>query len=115
MAESTWEVSEPKKLTFDDPVTALSVRVVNGAVNIVGIDDAVLAEQGGARLDISEIDGPPLIVTRSGTTLTIAYQDLPWQNLLNWLDGKGHRRRAVVSLTVPAGRASRSASSARAP
>lgn len=103
MAESTWEVSEPKKLTFDDPVTALSVRIVNGTVNIVGTDERVLAEQGGARLEISDIQGPPLIVTRTGTTLTIAYKDLPWQNFLKWLDRKGHRRSAVVSLAVPAG------------
>ncbi|WP_329381658.1 DUF4097 family beta strand repeat-containing protein [Streptomyces sp. NBC_01716] len=101
MAESTWEVSEPKKLTFDDPVTALSVRIANGTVNVVGIDETALADQGGARLEISEIQGPPLIVTRTGSTLTIAYQDLPWQNLLSWLDPKGRRRRAVVSLTVP--------------
>ncbi|MFC8078203.1 DUF4097 domain-containing protein [Streptomyces sp. NPDC057307] len=103
MAESTWEVSGPKKLTFDDPVTALSVRIVNGMVNVVGIDETALAEQGGARLEISEIHGPPLIVTRTGDTLTIAYEDLPWHNFLKWLDSKGHRRRAVVSLTVPAG------------
>ncbi|GGJ76092.1 hypothetical protein GCM10011583_04360 [Streptomyces camponoticapitis] len=102
MAESTWQVSEPKKLTFDDPVTALSVRIANGTVNVVGIDETVLAEQGGARLEISEIQGPPLIVTRTGSTLTIAYEDLPWQNFLSWLDPKGHRRRAVVSLRVSA-------------
>ncbi|WP_405794833.1 DUF4097 family beta strand repeat-containing protein [Streptomyces sp. NBC_01506] len=103
MAESTWEVSEPKKLTFDDPVTALSVRIVNGTVNVVGTDETALAEQGGARLEISEIQGPPLIVTRTGSTLTIAYEDLPWQSFFKWLDRKGHRRTAVVSLTVPAG------------
>lgn len=103
MAESTWEVSEQKKLTFDDPVTAVSVRIVNGTVNVVGTDERVLAEQGGARLEISEIQGPPLIVTRTGTTLTIAYEDLPWQNFLKWLDRKGNRRSAVVSLAVPAG------------
>ncbi|WP_405612368.1 DUF4097 family beta strand repeat-containing protein [Streptomyces sp. NBC_01508] len=103
MAESTWEVSRPERLTFDDPVTALSVRLVNGTVNVVGVDETALAEQGGSRLEISEIHGPPLIVTREGGTLTIAYQDLPWHNFLKWLDSKGHQRSAVVSLTVPAG------------
>lgn len=103
MAESTWEVAEPRKLTFDDPVTSLNVRVVNGTVNVVGTDEAVLNEQGGARLEISRIEGPPLIVTRRGSTLTVAYEDLPWKGFLKWLDRKGRHRSAVVSLAVPAG------------
>ncbi|MEV8343279.1 DUF4097 family beta strand repeat-containing protein [Streptomyces niveus] len=104
MAESTWEVSEPKRLDFDGPVTALSVRLVNGTVNVVGVDDtAPPGEQRGARLEVSEIHGPPLIVTRSGSTLTITYEDLNWQNVLKWLDHKSRTRHAVVSLTVPAG------------
>ncbi len=95
MAESTWAVSEPKKLTFDDPVTALNVRIVNGTVNVVGTDD------GSTRLEISEIEGPPLIVTQQGSTLTVAYEDLPWKGFLKWLDRKGWHRSAVVSLAVP--------------
>lgn len=96
MAETTWEVAEPQKLTFDDPLTTLNVRVVNGRVNVVGTDE------GSARLEVSEIEGPPLVVTRDGSTLTIAYEDLPWQGFLKWLDRKGHRRSAVVSVAVPA-------------
>lgn len=99
MAESTWEVAEPQKLTFDDPVTALNVRIVNGTVNVVGTDE------GSARLEISEIEGPPLIVTQKGSTLTVAYEDLPWKDFLKWLDRKGWHRSAVVSLAVPAGSA----------
>ncbi|MFK4223518.1 DUF4097 domain-containing protein [Streptomyces sp. NBC_00210] len=94
---SEWSVSEPKKLTFDDPVTALNVRIVNGTVNVVGTDE------GSARLEITEIDGPPLIVTQQGSTLTVAYEDLPWKGFLKWLDRKGWHRSAVVSLAVPAG------------
>ncbi|WP_327295277.1 MULTISPECIES: DUF4097 family beta strand repeat-containing protein [unclassified Streptomyces] len=95
-------VSEPQKLSFEEPVTALNVRIVNGTVNVVGTDDAVLNEQGGARLEISGVDGPPLIVTLENGTLTVAYEDLPWKGFLKWLDRKGWRRNAVVSLTVPA-------------
>ncbi|MGI5402844.1 DUF4097 family beta strand repeat-containing protein [Streptomyces sp. CA-135486] len=94
---SEWSVSEPKKLTFDDPVTALNVRIVNGTVNVVGTDE------GSARLEITEIDGPPLIVTQQGSSLTVAYEDLPWKGFLKWLDRKGWHRSAVVSLAVPAG------------
>ncbi|MFJ3693990.1 DUF4097 family beta strand repeat-containing protein [Streptomyces sp. NPDC090052] len=95
-------VSEPQKLSFDEPVTALNVRIVNGTVNVVGTDDAVLNEQGGARLEISGIDGPPLVVTLENGTLTVAYEDLPWKGFLKWLDRRGWHRNAVVSVAVPA-------------
>lgn len=93
---SEWSVIEPQKLTFDDPVTELHVRIVNGTVNVVGTDEV------SARLQVSEIDGPPLVVTHGDGTLTVAYEDLPWRGLLKWLDRKGWRRHVVVSLAVPA-------------
>ena len=93
---SEWSVAEPRKLTFDAPVSDLRVRIVNGTVNVVGTDE------GSARLEISEIDGPPLVVTQEHGTLTVAYEDLPWKGFLKWLDRKGWRRSAVVSLAVPA-------------
>ncbi|WP_369391813.1 DUF4097 domain-containing protein [Streptomyces sp. CG1] len=91
-----WSVTEPQKLTFDTRVSDLQVRIVNGTVNVVGTDE------GSARLEISEIEGPPLVVTQQGDTLTVAYEDLPWKGFLKWLDRKGWRRSAVVSLAVPA-------------
>ncbi|MFE4418165.1 DUF4097 domain-containing protein [Streptomyces sp. NPDC056817] len=93
---SEWSVGEPRKLTFDEPVTALNVRIVHGAVNVVG------ADEGPARLEVSEIEGPPLVVTQQSGTLTVAYEDLPWKGFLKWLDSKGWRRSAVVSVAVPA-------------
>lgn len=93
---SEWSVAEPTKLTFDAPVSELHVRIVNGTVNVVGTDE------GSARLQVSEIEGPPLVVTRKDGTLTVAYDDLPWKGFLKWLDRKGWRRSAVVSLAVPA-------------
>ncbi|MET8560493.1 DUF4097 family beta strand repeat-containing protein [Streptomyces flaveolus] len=93
---SEWSVTEPQKLTFDTPVRDLQVRIVNGTVNVVGTDE------GSARLEVSELEGPPLIVTQNGTTLTVAYEDLPWKGFLKWLDRKGWRRSAVVSVAVPA-------------
>lgn len=97
MPVSTWAIAEPRKLTFDEPVTALSVRIVNGAVNVVGTDEPT------ARLEVSDIEGPPLIVTQQDGVLTVSYEDLAWQGMLKWLDRKGWHRRAVVSLAVPAG------------
>ncbi|MEU6478398.1 hypothetical protein ABZ858_16180 [Streptomyces sp. NPDC047017] len=94
---SEWSVGEPRKLTFDEPVTELNVRIVHGTVNVVGTDD------GSARLEVSRIEGPPLVVTQRDGVLTVAYDDLPWKGFLKWLDRKGWRRSAVVSLAVPAG------------
>ncbi|MEV0525760.1 DUF4097 family beta strand repeat-containing protein [Streptomyces sp. NPDC050439] len=94
---SEWSVAEPQKLTFDAPVKTLHVRVVNGTVNVVGTDEV------SARLEVSEIEGPPLTVTQADGVLTVAYDDLPWKGFLKWLDRKGWRRSAVVSLAVPAG------------
>jgi hypothetical protein len=94
---SEWSVAEPRKLTFDEPVSELQVRIVNGTVNVVGTDER------SARLEVSEIEGPPLVVTQRDGTLTVAYEDLPWKGFLKWLDRKGWRRSAVVSLAVPAG------------
>lgn len=95
MTESTWEVREPRRLDFDAPVTALDVRIVNGTVNVVGTDEK------SARLEVSAVEGPPLIVTRDGGRLTVAYEDLPWKSWLKWLDRKGWHRRVAVTLTVP--------------
>ncbi|MEV5278136.1 DUF4097 family beta strand repeat-containing protein [Streptomyces sp. NPDC051994] len=97
MSESTWAVPEPRKFTFDEPVTTLKVRIFNGTVNVVG------GEEGSARLEVSAVEGPPLIVTREGSTLTVAYEDLPWRGWLKMLDRRGWNRSAEVSLAVPAG------------
>ena len=93
---SEWSVAEPRKLSFDESVHRLHVRIVGGTVNVVGTDE------GSARLEVSDIEGPPLTVTQKDGTLTVAYDDLPWKSFLKWLDRKGWRRSAVVSLTVPA-------------
>ncbi|WEH15339.1 DUF4097 family beta strand repeat-containing protein [Streptomyces sp. VNUA24] len=93
---SVWSVAEPRRLTFDEPVTALRVRVVNGTVNVVGTDES------SARLEVSAVEGPPLTVTQKDGTLTVAYDDLPWKGFLEWLDRKGRRRDVLVSLAVPA-------------
>ncbi|WP_328916008.1 MULTISPECIES: DUF4097 family beta strand repeat-containing protein [unclassified Streptomyces] len=90
-------VTQPEKFVFDERVDALSVRIVGGAVNVVGI------EEGPSRVEITELEGPPLKVQLHGSTLTVTYDDLPWKGLLKWLDRKGWKRHAVVSLAVPQG------------
>ncbi|MFJ4710532.1 DUF4097 family beta strand repeat-containing protein [Streptomyces anulatus] len=96
MPVSRWTIAEPRKLAFEDPVTALRVRIVDGTVNVVGTDEP------DARLEVSSIEGPPLVVTQEDGRLTVAYEDLPWPHFLGWLDPKGRNRSAVVTLVVPA-------------
>lgn len=90
-----WQVSEPRKLVFDDGVDTLHVRIAGGAVNVVGV------AEGPARLEVSELDGPPLVVRHQGGELTVSYRDLRWEGLLQFLDRRGWNRHAVVSLAVP--------------
>ncbi|MEU7063323.1 DUF4097 family beta strand repeat-containing protein [Streptomyces sp. NPDC051578] len=114
MAEQmTWSVAEPQKLTFEQPVTELRVRVVGGTVNVVAA-----ADDGPARLEVAEVEGPPLHVVQDGGTLTLSYEDLPWngsQGFKKWFEGKPWKawtgsadgrkaweRSATVTLTVPA-------------
>ncbi|MFD7257223.1 hypothetical protein [Streptomyces sp. NPDC059874] len=114
MAEQkTWSAAEPQKLTFEEPVTELRVRLVSGTVNVV-------AGEGPARLEVAEVDGPPLYVVQEAGTLTVSYEDLPWngsQGFRKWFDSKPWKawsgssatgrkaweRSAAVTLTVPAG------------
>ncbi|MCB5180162.1 DUF4097 family beta strand repeat-containing protein [Streptomyces antimicrobicus] len=112
MAEqSTWSVGGPRKLTFDEPVAELRVRIVGGTVNVVASDE------GPARLEVAEIDGHPLQVVQDDGVLTVSYEDLPWngtQTFGSWLESrpwtkwrtstggrKAWERSAVVTVTVP--------------
>ncbi|MGW5846735.1 DUF4097 family beta strand repeat-containing protein [Streptomyces sp. NPDC055254] len=111
-SQSTWHIAEDRKLTFEEPVTELRVRLVSGTVNVVA------AEEGPARLEASAIDGPPLYVVQEEGVLTVSYEDLPWngaQGFKKWFEGKPWKawaasasgrkaweRSAVVTLTVPA-------------
>ncbi|MEU8772843.1 DUF4097 family beta strand repeat-containing protein [Streptomyces sp. NPDC048606] len=114
MAEqTTWSVAAPQKLTFEEPITDLRVRIVGGVVNVVA------AEDGPARLEVAEVDGPPLHVVQEGGVLTLSYEDLPWngsQGLRKWFESKPWKawsgasedgrkaweRSVTVTLTVPA-------------
>ncbi|MCD9142422.1 DUF4097 family beta strand repeat-containing protein [Streptomyces albireticuli] len=94
---SEWSLSAPQQLTFEEPVTALAVRILGGTVNVVGTDS------GPAALRLSELDGPPLSVELRDGTLTVGYEDLSWKNLLDRDPGRLARKRtATVTLTVPA-------------
>lgn len=102
---SQWTVSEPDKITFDEPVNTLNVRIVGGAVNVVATD-------GPSRLEVNELEGEPLLITLENGVLTVAYQDLTWgefgevvksvQSVKYFLASLRRKRKAVVSVAVPA-------------
>ena len=87
-----WTVDAPGSLDFDE-VTALQVRLIAGTV-------AVMATGDRPSVTVSEITGRPLQVGYDGGTLTIAYEALSWDRLLDWL--KPLHDAAAVTVTVPA-------------
>jgi hypothetical protein len=90
---ATRMLDEPDKLTFDQ-VDRVLVRLVEGAVSVVGSDDR-------PTLEVSELAGAPLQVRHQDGALTIEYER-PWRpGPLAWLVGRGQLRRAVLSLAVP--------------
>ncbi len=88
---SHWTVDAPMRLAFDD-VTALKVRAIAGFV-------AILATSETPALDITGISGQPLTVTHEDGVLTISYEDLTWDGLLEWLRPRNHS--AEMTVTVP--------------
>lgn len=88
----SWTVDTPVKMDFDD-VSELKVRIIGGTV-------AVLATGDRPALTVSEIKGRPLRVEHSDGRLTVSYETLTWDRLLDFL--KPVHDRAVVTVTVPA-------------
>lgn len=86
-----WTVDAPARLAFDD-VTSLKVRTIAGSV-------AILATTETPSLDITKITGQPLRVTHEDGVLTISYEDLSWDGLLEWLRPRNHS--AELTVTVP--------------
>jgi Putative adhesin len=87
-----WTVDAPTSLDFDD-VTALQVRLIAGTV-------AVMATADRPSVVVSDISGRPLQVDYESGTLTIAYETLSWERLLDWL--KPLHDSAAITVTVPA-------------
>jgi hypothetical protein len=87
-----WTVDAPTSLDFDD-VTALQVRLIAGTV-------AVMATDERPSVVVSDISGRPLQVGYDSGTLTIAYETLSWERLLDWL--KPLHDSAAITVTVPA-------------
>jgi hypothetical protein len=89
----SWTVDTPVNIDFD-AVTELNVRLIGGAVAVLATDDR-------PSLTVSEIKGRPLQIDHSGGRLTVSYESLTWERLLDFLKPRGDK--ASVTVTVPAG------------
>ncbi|MFB7475003.1 DUF4097 domain-containing protein [Kitasatospora sp. NPDC056184] len=104
---SQWTVEGPDRITIEETVRTLQVRTVDGAVNVV-------AAEGPARLEVTELKGEALHVTLVDGVLTVTYKDLSsWNDfgdvlksvdsVKGFLSSFKRKRTAAVTLTVPAG------------
>ncbi|MFE6056787.1 DUF4097 domain-containing protein [Kitasatospora sp. NPDC056446] len=104
---SQWTVDGPERITIDEAVRAVHVRIIDGTVNVV-------AAEGPARLEVTDLEGEPLHVTLVDGVLTVTYKDInSWGEFGDWLKSVGsvksffgtfkRKRVAGVTVTVPAG------------
>jgi putative adhesin len=90
-----WTIESPQAIDIPGDVRSLAVRVVAGHVDVVTTDGP------RARVEVTEIDGDPLTVSIDDDgRLVIRHPRLTWGGVLGWL--RSERRRAVVSVAVPA-------------
>ncbi|SBT50695.1 DUF4097 family beta strand repeat-containing protein [Micromonospora narathiwatensis] len=93
---ANWTVDSPQRLTLDEPVTRLDVRLVTGRLNVVATD-------GPARVDITRVSRRPVVVEHRDGRLFVGHERHPrWPGFLWWLGQLGRRFRAEVSVAVPA-------------
>src|SRR4051794_35636611 len=90
-----WTVETPQAIDIPGEVLSLAVRVVAGHVDVLTTDGP------SARVEVTEIDGEPLtVIIDDDGRLVIRHLRLTWGGVLGWL--RSERRRAVVSVAVPA-------------
>ncbi|SCG73495.1 DUF4097 family beta strand repeat-containing protein [Micromonospora humi] len=93
---ASWTVDGPQRITLDEPVTRLDVRLVSGRLNVVGTD-------GPARVDVTRVSRRPLVVELRDGRLSVRHERFPrWPGVLWWLGQLRRRFRAEVSVAVPA-------------
>jgi hypothetical protein len=92
-----WLIDGPQKLTFDEPVDRLAVRLVSGRINVVGAD-------GPARLEVTRISRFPVHVEHRDGRLAIRHErQRRWATLLWPLIQSSRRFRTEISVAVPVG------------
>ncbi|MCW6009420.1 DUF4097 family beta strand repeat-containing protein [Micromonospora sp. CPCC 205371] len=97
---TSWTVEEPRRFSFEEPVTSLVVHLIAGRLNVVGTD-------GPARVEIAAHGGKPLIVEHENGRLAVRHEIKKWSwkgwPEFSWWFGLGKKYRADVSIAVPTG------------
>jgi hypothetical protein len=92
-----WTIDSPQRLSFEEPVERLDVRMISGQLNVVGTD-------GPARLEVTAIGTRPLKVSIVNGLLSVHYEEgFPrWSLGPFWWFLTGRKRfHAEVSIAVP--------------
>ncbi|ACY99210.1 MULTISPECIES: DUF4097 family beta strand repeat-containing protein [Thermomonospora] len=87
---SRWTIDSTATLEFDG-VVALKATMIAGNINVLASDEA-------PSVLVSEVHGPPLLVSHEAGMLTIAHERI-LEGMLGWL--RNQRARATVTVTVP--------------
>jgi hypothetical protein len=91
---ASWVIDGPQRLTIDEPVDRLDVRLIAGRLSVVGTD-------GPARVEIARASSRSVIVVehRDGQLSVRQRRNPRWPGLFWWF---GRRFRVDVSIAVPA-------------
>lgn len=88
-----WTIEEPASIALDT-LTDLKIRVVAGHIDVLVTDER-------PRIEVTEVQGPPLLVREEDGEVVVTYEDLTWEGLTQWLRPR-YRRRATITAMVPA-------------
>jgi hypothetical protein len=92
-----WTIDGPQRLTLEEPVDRLDIRLISARVSVVGTD-------GPARIEVTKVSKRPLSVTHEGGRLQLFHEHpTRWPGLVWWLGQLGRRYHAEVSVAVPHG------------
>jgi hypothetical protein len=93
-----WTIESPQRLSFDEPVERLQVRLFAGRLNVVGTD-------GPARLEVTSIGSRPLEVTLENGVLSVRLEKWApnwwWLGPIWWFMSGRKAFSADVSIAVP--------------
>lgn len=96
MSHDRWEVSEPRTIPVDD-VDSLKVMMMGGRIDVVGHDDP------DARIEISRVDGQPVIIECIDGVLSVKHPDVRWDNFFEKFKTFRSKDAATISIALPRG------------
>ncbi|MEU5961710.1 DUF4097 family beta strand repeat-containing protein [Micromonospora parva] len=91
-----WTIESPQRLTVDDPVVRLDVRLISGRLNVVATD-------GPTRIDVTQVGRRPVLIDHVDGRLSIRQErGRGWSDVLRWFRMIHRYPRVDVSVAVPA-------------